>query len=80
MTVGEWQQSHGRGLTHPSVAGKAVPARELVLEHFAGSRVENSDLLLSRMEIASDKRHETDACLGRVTPQPNPINSERPSS
>jgi hypothetical protein len=53
-----------------------------LLENFARRRVENSDLLLSRVEITSDECHESGLLVGgRVTvPQPHPINSRRPFS
>jgi len=55
---------------------------ELLLEDFTGGRVENSDLLLSRVQITSHECHESGLLFGgRVTvPQPNPINSGRPFS
>src|SRR5262249_21450192 len=64
-----------------SLHGVAVMS-ELLLEDFARGRVENSDLLLSRVKITSDECHESGLLSGgRVTvPQPNPINSGRPFS
>jgi hypothetical protein len=54
----------------------------LLLEQFAGGRVEHSDLLCARVQITSGKCHEDGLLLGgRVTvTQPNPINSGRPFS
>jgi hypothetical protein len=55
---------------------------ELLLEDFARGRVEDCNLLLPRVQITSDKCHESGLLFGgRVTvPQPNPINSGRPFS
>jgi hypothetical protein len=55
---------------------------ELLLENLAGSRVEDGDLLLARVQITSNECHESGLLSGgRVTvPQPNPINSGRPFS
>jgi hypothetical protein len=64
-----------------SLHGVAI-VDELVLEDFARGRVEDGNLLLSRVQITSDKCHESGLLVGgRVTvPQPNPINSGRPFS
>ncbi len=69
------------GRSTGSSAGVAVVG-ELLLEDFTRGRVENSDLLLSRVQITSDECHESGLLFGgRVTvPQPNPINSGRPFS
>ena len=55
---------------------------EFLLEHFARDRVEDCDLLLSRVQITSDECHEIGLLVesGVTVPQPNPINSGRPFS
>jgi len=55
---------------------------ELLLENFAGGRVEDCDLLLARVEITSNECHESGLLFGSgvTVPQPNPINSGRPFS
>jgi hypothetical protein len=55
---------------------------EFLLQDFSCRRVENRDLLFSRVQITSDECHEIGLLLGsRVTvPQPNPINRGRPFS
>jgi hypothetical protein len=64
-----------------SLDGVAI-MHELLLDHLARGRIENSDLLFSRMQVTSDERHENGLLFGgRVTaPQPNPTNGGRPFS
>ena len=64
-----------------SLDGVAVMG-ELLLEDFARRRVEDSNLLLSRVQITSDECHESGLLSGGwvTVPQPNPINRGRPFS
>ena len=56
--------------------------RDFLLEKFARARVENSDLLLPRVQITSDECHESGLlAVGLVTvPQPEPTCSGGPFS
>jgi hypothetical protein len=55
---------------------------ELLLKNFPGGRIENSDLLLPRVQITSDEGHESGLLtVGLLTvPQPEPTCSGKPFS
>ena len=74
--------SHGRPQRSVESLHGITVVHKLLLEDFAGSRVEDCDLLLSRVQITSTSVMRVASCFGgRVAvPQPNPINSGRPFS
>jgi hypothetical protein len=73
---------HGRPQRSVESLHGVAFVNELLLDNFASGRVEDCDLLLSRVQITSNESHESGLLFGgRVTvPQPHPINSGRPFS
>ena len=73
---------HGRPLGAIEPLHGVALMGELLLEHFARARVEDSNLLLSRVQITSNECHERGLLtVGLVTvPQPEPTRGQGPFS
>ena len=71
---------HGRPQRAVEPLHRIALVGQLLVDDFTGARVENSHLLLARVQITADECHDSGPLLGsRVTvPPPNPINSRRP--